>query len=101
MAPAIARAQSAPEKAIATMATADRQATQLIGQRGQLYAHLQEQLTAIDRLKNQKASWRRDRELQTAQADANDTAAKVAALDKQIASAQQSVANARAQAIAA
>ena len=48
-------------------------------------ARYQDELTAVDKLKKQKASWRRDRELNTAQADAKDTADKLAALDKQLA----------------
>ena len=86
---------SATDKAAAAETAAEQRAGQLAGQRGQLNARYQDELASIDRLKKQRASWRRDRELNTAQADAKDTADKLAALDKQIAIAQQTVAAAR------
>lgn len=89
------------EKAQAAEVSAEQRVAQLAGQRGQLNTHYQDELAAIDRLKKQKASWRRDRELNTAQADAKDTADKLAALDKQLQTAQQAVAGARAAVLAA
>lgn len=111
--PAVGRAQSAPSpgsvapapaivnKAQAQVATADAKVTQLLGQRGQLTARYQQQLAAIDRLKKQKASWRRDRELNTAQADANDTAKRLTALDTQLQTARKTQVSARAAAVRA
>jgi hypothetical protein len=92
---------AATDRARAAEAGAEQRLAQLAAQRGPLTAHYQDELAAIDRLKNQKASWRRDRELDTAQADAKDTADKLAALDKQLTIAQQSVVSARAAALAA
>lgn len=86
---------SATDRAQAAETAAEQRAGQLAAQRTQLNARYQDELASIDRLKKQKASWRRDRELNTAQADAKDTADKLAALDKQIATAQQTVVAAR------
>ncbi len=86
---------SATDRAHAAETAAEQRAGQLASQRSQLNARYQDELASIDRLKKQRASWRRDRELNTAQADAKDTADKLAVLDKQIASAQQTVATAR------
>jgi hypothetical protein len=87
---------SATDKAQAAQTAAEQRSGQLATQRAQLTARYQDELGSIDRLKKQKASWRRDRELNTAQADAKDTADKLATLDKQIATAQQTVGAARA-----
>jgi hypothetical protein len=97
---AIARAQSA-DQAAATVTTADQKVSTLLGQRAQLTSRYQQQLAAVDRLKKQKASWRRDRELNAAQADANDTAKRLTALDTQLHIAQAGAVNARATAVRA
>jgi len=89
------------DKAQAQVTTADAKVTQLLGQRGQLTARYQQQLATIDRLKKQKASWRRDRELNTAQADANDTAKRLTALDTQLQTSRKTQVNARAAAVRA
>lgn len=104
--PAVGWAQSAPapavvDKAQVQVTTADAKVAQLLGQRGQLTARYQQQLAAIDRLKKQKASWRRDRELNTAQADANDTAKRLTALDTQLQTARKTQVTARAAAVRA
>ncbi|NVB82588.1 MAG: hypothetical protein HOV81_29680 [Kofleriaceae bacterium] len=83
------------DKARSIAAAADQKLAQLSAQRRPLVTRYQQQLAAIDGLKKQKASWRRDRELNTAQANANDTATRLTALDKQIATAQRAVASAR------
>lgn len=74
---------------------AEQRLTTLTTQRAELRRRHDEQLTAIDRLKKQKVSWRRDRELNKAQADANDTAKRLTALDHQIKLAQQALGKAR------
>jgi hypothetical protein len=116
--PAVGWAQSAPtpaktaaakptpspavvDKAQAAVTTAEKTIATLIAQRGQLTARYQQQLAAIDRLKKQKASWRRDRELNTAQADANDTAKRLTALDASLHKAQRSLLDARTVAVRA
>jgi hypothetical protein len=86
---------SATDKAQQTEIAAEQRVGQLTAQRAQLTTRYQDELASIDRLKKQKASWRRDRELNTAQADAKDTGDKLATLDKQLAAAQQAVTSAR------
>jgi hypothetical protein len=86
---------SATDKAQATETAAEQRVGQLTAQRAQLTTRYQDELASIDRLKKQKASWRRDRELNTAQADAKDTGDKLATLDKQLAAAQVAVTAAR------
>jgi hypothetical protein len=72
-----------------------RKLGQLTSELERLRVRQDEQLRAIDRLKKQKASWRRDRELNQAQADANDTAKQLTAIDKQLRSVGQELAAAR------
>ncbi len=98
IAPAVAWADSAAtDHAQATETAAEQKASGLAAQRAQLMQQFQRQTDAIDRLKKEKASWRRDRELRGALADSADTANQLAALDKQLAAAQQGIASARAQ----
>jgi len=89
------------DRAASAEVAAEQKVAQLTTQRAQLQARSQDELTAVDKLKKQKASWRRDRELNTAQADAKDTADKLAALDKQLAAAQVTVTTARTAAVKA
>ena len=72
------------ERAQASVKASEQKLAQLTNQRLQLSRRHGEQLNTVDRLKKQKASWRRDRELNKAQADANDTAARLTAIDIQI-----------------
>lgn len=90
-------AQPAPvvEKARQSAKAAEQKLAQLTAQRADLRRRYDEQLVAIDRFKKQKASWRRDRELNKAQADANDTAKRLTAIDNSIKTAQQDVGKAR------
>ena len=83
------------------VASATQKLTQLQSQRAQLAGKLAQQVATVDSLKKQKASWRRDRALNTAQAAANDTANKLTALDKNLAAAQRTLANARRTEVAA
>ena len=109
VASATALAQSAPTpttaSAVATAQTATTGAEQkvntLVTQRTQLATKLAQQVAAVDSLKKQKASWRRDRELNSAQATANDTATKLTALDKQLAAARTVLATARTKEVVA
>lgn len=89
------------DRAASAEVAAEQRVAQLTTQRAQLQTRYQDELTAVDKLKKQKASWRRDRELNTAQADAKDTADKLAALDKQLAAAQVTVTSARTAAVKA
>ena len=83
------------EKAQQSAKTAEQKVAQLTNQLRELRSRNDNELLEIDRLKKQKASWRRDRELNKAQADAADTAKRLTAIDNQIKSAQQDVAKAR------
>lgn len=89
------------DRAASAEVAAEQKVAQLTGQRAQLQARYQDELTSVDKLKKQKASWRRDRELNTAQADAKDTADKLAVLDKQLAAAQIAVTTTRTAAVKA
>jgi hypothetical protein len=89
------------EKARGSAKAAEQKLAQLSSQRALLRRRYDEQLVAIDRLKKQKASWRRDRELNKAQADANDTAKRLTALDNGIKAAQADVGKARGAVVAA
>jgi hypothetical protein len=103
VASAPAWAQSAPaaqtsavvDKADQVTAAAQKKVSSLTSQRVQLTAQLAQQIATADALKKQKASWRRDRELKSALAAANDTANKLTALDKQLGAAALALANAR------
>lgn len=88
---------SAPsvETTQAQVSSATQKLTALQTQRAQLATKLAQQVATVDSLKKQKASWRRDRALNTAQAAANDTANKLTTLDKNLAAAQQLLATAR------
>jgi hypothetical protein len=96
-------AQSAAQtdRAAAAEVASEQAVARLTQTRAQLSARYQDQLATIDKLKKQKASWRRDRELNTAQADAKDTGDKLAVLDKQLAAAQGQLATSRTAAVKA
>jgi uncharacterized membrane protein YgcG len=89
------------EKLQVSLRGVEQKLAQLTAQRSQLRRRYDEQLSAIDRLKKQRASWRRDRELNRAQADANDTAKRLTALDRSVRVAQQQLGSARRAAVAA
>ncbi len=86
---------AATDQAQAAVATAVRRASQLAAQRGKLQQHYAEQLAAVDRLKNERVSWRRDRDLKATMADSADTAGQLDALTKQLAAATKALAQAR------
>lgn len=96
-----AMAQSAPgspqvtAKAQVEAASLERKVGQLSAQRTQLAKAYAEQLEAIDRLKKQRASWRRDRELRESLSAANDTATRLGAATSELAKANTSLASAR------
>ncbi len=83
LAPAIASAQSSPtavtQKAQDDARTTERRVAALTANRNTLAKQYEDQLKAIDRLKQQRASWRRDRELKDALAAAQATATKLSA----------------------
>ena len=100
---AVAVAQPAPatDRAIQAATAAEQQVQRLGQERAELNARYQDELTDIDRLKKERASWRRDRELRDDLASSNDTASQLATLDKQRAAAQDAATAARKAAVAA
>lgn len=74
---------------------AERRVGQLATQRNTLNLRYQQELDAVDRIKKQKASWRRDRELRDALSEANETARQLAAVTAELTKAQQRLAAAR------
>jgi chromosome segregation ATPase len=85
------------EQARQAMRASEQQVASLNAKHGQLDGQLQHENNLIDRLKVEKASWRRDRELRAKLADANDMADQLGALDKQVAAAQAKLATTRTQ----
>src|SRR6185503_6419179 len=83
LAPAIASAQSSPtavtQKAQDDARQTERRVATLTTNRNALAKQYDDQLKAIDRLKQQRASWRRDRELKDALAEGKVTATKLSA----------------------
>jgi hypothetical protein len=84
-----------------TVSTDETKVTQLSAQRTKTAQRYQDQLGAVDRLKKQKASWRRDRELRDSLADSADTANQLATLNTQLATAIRTLAQARQDLVAA
>ena len=80
---------------------AEQRVDQLSVQRGQLAQRYQDELSTIDRLKQQKPSWRRDRELRTSLSDSADTAKQLQQVTRELAAAQTSLGSARASVVAA
>ena len=102
-APVTVWAQSAQQTAAAqtSVSTDETNVTQLSTQRTKTAQRYQDQLGAVDRLKKQKASWRRDRELRDSLADSADTANQLATLNTQLATAVRTLVQARQELVAA
>ncbi len=117
MAPAMAWAQSAPatpttstpaqqastatQKALTAAANATKLVSEKSSAQAALKARYDGELKVVDRLKQQRASWRRDRELRSQLATATETAKELAALDKELAAAKTKLAVAKKQLVAA
>lgn len=93
----IAHAQSpqTTQRAQSDTVVLEKKAGQVGAARSALAKTYAEQLEAIDRLKKQRASWRRDRELRDNLAAANDTATKLAAATNELAKTNTALATAR------
>ncbi len=85
----------ATDKAIAQLRETEKKAAQLAAQRQQLAAKYAGELDAIDRLKKQRASWNRDRELRDNLSDSAETANQLAVLARQLVQAQDAIAAGR------
>jgi hypothetical protein len=97
---ATAWAQSSPivettTRAYNASAAAERRVGDLANQRTALAQRYEDELRSIDRLKNQRASWRRDRELRDQLSEANETAKTLATVTSDLAAAQAELATAR------
>jgi hypothetical protein len=66
------------------MSDTDQHIAQLSAQRAPLRKRYRDELDAIDRLKNQRASWRRDRELRDRLSSSLETANQLSAVDREI-----------------
>jgi len=93
MAPAIAWGQSVQQTqgAQQKVRSDEQNVGRLAAQRTTVAQRYQDQLAAVDRLKKQKASWRRDRELRQTLADSADTANQLSALNNQLATATRAL----------
>jgi hypothetical protein len=91
-----AQVQTAVERAAAAVVKAEAVRAQLVGQRAKLVRRYDGELAEIDKLKRQKASWRRDRALRAKLAATNETARALAALAKKLERAEADVVRARA-----
>jgi hypothetical protein len=97
-APTAAQLAAATDAAQAALAAHARERATLIAKKATVDTRYQSEKAAIDRLKQQRKSWRRERQLQDAQAKALDTAkeltgltSKIAALDASIAADKRAV----------
>jgi hypothetical protein len=79
----------------ATAAAAERQVSQLTSQRSLLAKRYQDELDAIDRLKKQRASWRRDRDLRDSLSSSLETANQLTTTTRELEKAQMSLTAAR------
>ena len=93
------RPPSAPVTVTATTETVVKTAEQLVARRavkrGALAKRYQEELEQIDRLKNQRASWRRDRELRDNLSESLETANQLSAATRELGQARTELESAR------
>ncbi len=82
-------------RAYNSSSAAERRVADLAAQRNTLAQRYEDELRSIDRLKNQRASWRRDRELRDQLSEANESAKKLASVTSDLAAAQTQLASAR------
>lgn len=75
--------------------SAEQLAARLAAKREALAKRYQDQLAQIDRLKNQRASWRRDRELRDSLSDSLETANQLSAATRELGQARTDLESAR------
>lgn len=75
--------------------SAEQRVAQLAGQRETLARRYQDQLAQIDRLKNQRASWRRDRELRDSLSESLETANQLSTATRNLEQARTELESAR------
>lgn len=96
-----AAAGAATASAQTAVSTIERRVGALATRRSQLAVRYDAELRGIRGLKQQRKSWRRDRELQSRLADANETAKQLEAITRDLAAGQRQLAAARRTLIAA
>ncbi|MDQ3369605.1 MAG: hypothetical protein M3680_29605 [Myxococcota bacterium] len=79
----------------------ERRVGQLVGETQRLRLQYEGELRAIDRLKQQRKSWRQERELKERLSNANETATALARVTRELAGAQGQLTGARRSLIAA
>lgn len=89
------------ERTETAMHAAERRVAELGVRRAELAARYEDELRAIDRLKKQRASWRRDRDIQTSMAASLETAKQLAEVTGALATAEQTLAATRRALLAA
>jgi chromosome segregation ATPase len=77
------------------MRSAEQLVTRLAAKREDLARRYQDQLGQIDRLKNQRASWRRDRELRDSLSESLETANQLSATTRELGQARTGLESAR------
>jgi hypothetical protein len=97
---ALALAKRKTDAALGDVSTAEKTRATLVGERDAEAKAYAAQLAAVDALKRQKASWRRDRQLREQLATSQAQAAKLAALDGKISAADAAIKRARGVAVA-
>ena len=86
---------AATASAEAATRAAERQVVQLTTSHAALEQRYQDQLAQIDRLKNQRASWRRDRELRASLSESLETANLLSAATRELEKAKGNLESAR------
>jgi hypothetical protein len=96
-------AQPAPttDKAQESETAAERKVAQLVARQKTLAQHFQDELAAVDQLKKQRPSWRRDRELNDSQAESAETAKQLEAATREVTAAQATLTTAQRTLVAA
>jgi len=87
--------QAATDRAATGARDAEARVVRLAARRAELAQRYQEELDAIDRLKNQRASWRRDRELRDSLSTSLETANQLSAATRELEAAKTALATAR------
>lgn len=91
--PAAPATVTAKAQEVAT--AAERRVQQLVARRAALNARYEAELRVIDRLKQQRKSWRQERELADKLSEANETATALANVTRELAAAHGQLAGAR------
>jgi hypothetical protein len=92
---ATAAQTTATDQALAAVNKALLNVSQIATARNKLDHVYKDQLAAADRLKNERQSWRRDRDLRASMADADETAKGLEAMNKDLVTATARLATAR------